>query len=219
MDITSKLSIVLALLSLGVGIAAAFAPYEWRQLPPSKRRIGLGLGFIFIIAAFASLVLIPGEAKPDVTLRFVTRKTPSFQMINTSRAIATNIKYHVAAFMLDPQTNQPVILPIPADIFDLLTPQNSTLPINIFQTPMVKPFVKDGSRIFGSASIMCPLCKSGRTFFFFIEWGKGGWYSEDQQLQNGNILIPKRQSDVETYLNQYIFDIPFYRREQIEDIP
>lgn len=219
MDTSTKFGIFLAMLGLGVTLAAAFAPYEWPKMSRLIRRTGLGLGFFLIVGSFACLLVLPDEEKPEVTLRFVHPKSPYIQLVNTSNAVAAHIKYQVAAWNLDTFAQSQNPLPVPPSEFDLLTSRNTTLPINIFETPTVAPFVSQGNRIFGSASVICPTCTRGRTFWFYIVWGKGGWYSENTDINNGNIVLPSNPAQLDEFAKRIIGKIPFHAREQIEGLP
>jgi hypothetical protein len=217
MSIVTKFGFFLALLSLGVGIAGIFAPYEWPQIASSRflRRATLAIAFALIIGSFACFIVIPDEEKPEVSLKFVYQKSPSLQIINDSGVLATNIKYGIAAWNLDYPDETMDFLPIPFSNLDLLPAKSASIPINIFQTPLVSPFVKIGSRIFGSASVTCPACSRGRTYWFYIEWGKGGWFSENAGVTNGNIVAPTFSKDAKKFANYVIANTPFYAQNQI----
>jgi hypothetical protein len=194
MDFPTKIGLVLALLALGVTITALFAPYEWRNMPRWVRRAGLGAGLILIPASIVCLFVLPDEKKPEVSLRFVKVQYAYIQLVNTSEVVATNVKWMIVAFNLN---HLPDRLPIPASTFDVLTPNNASLPINVFQTPAVSPSVNPGDRIFGSASVICPTCSRGRTYWFYIVNGQGGWYVENRDVTNGNVVVPSRDQIAE----------------------
>jgi hypothetical protein len=129
------------------------------------------------------------QPPPEVTLGFVYPKDPCLVIRNPSDSIARDIKWMVALWNMDlPERNDP--LPIPAQIFDWLRPHSEGGPQILFDTPLVTPLLKAGNRLFGSASVLCPGCKRGRTFVVYIVWGEGGWFSEVEAQKSGNPLIP-----------------------------
>jgi hypothetical protein len=216
MDFATKIGLVLALLALGVTVTALFAPYEWRDMPRWIRRGGLGVGLILIPASIVCLFVLPDEKKPKVSLRFVTTQFAYIQLVNSSDVVAPNIKWMIAAFNLD---NLPDPLPIPAGNFDVLTPNNASFPIRVFQTPAGSPLVKPGDRIFGSASVTCPTCSRGVTYWFYIVYGQGGWYAENPDVTNGNIIVPKGPSHIEEFADHIFRTIASTARISIEELP
>jgi len=50
--------------------------------------------------------------------------------------------------------------------------------------------LKEGNRLFGSASVVCPECARGRTYIVYIVWGDSGWFSEVENEKSGKIIIP-----------------------------
>jgi hypothetical protein len=50
--------------------------------------------------------------------------------------------------------------------------------------------LKEGNRLFGSASVVCPECAKGRTYIVYIVWGDSGWFSEVENEKSGKIIIP-----------------------------
>jgi len=76
----------------------------------------------------------------------------------------------------------------------------AALPEAIFQTPLVRPLIKEGDSIFGSASVYCPICVRGHTYLFEIIWGESGWYAEIPEVANGTIFVPKHRGAVADYV-------------------
>jgi hypothetical protein len=184
-------------------------------MPRWVRRGGLGAGLILIPTSIVCLFVLPDEKKPEVSLRFVTVQYAYIQIVNTSDVTATNIKWMIAAFNLD---HLPDPLPIPASNFDLLTANNASIPIKIFQTPAVSPLVNPGDRIFGSASVTCPACSRGKTYWFYIVYGQGGWYVENPDVSNGNVVIPSI-SQIAEFAAHIISTTPSTARILIKDLP
>jgi hypothetical protein len=190
MDFYTKLAFVLAIGGIGVSVAVYFATYLWRDIPRWLALSGFSIGLFLCIGAVACFIFIPNPKEPEVTLSLVSKPDPLIQLHNVSGVTANNIKWMVIAFDLDsyPQTKQP--LQIPAGTFDFLSVGTSSLPIELFERPGVSALVKKGDKIFGSASVHCPLCKRGHTYVFSIEYGEGGWYGEVAKIMDGNIVIP-----------------------------
>jgi hypothetical protein len=141
---------------------------------------------------------IPPEV-PDVTLRFVYAKAPALLLINKSGKLAKQIRWIVKVWDLDDPTTEP--LPIKIDTVDFLRPHSTSGPQNLLGSVLVAPFMKPGHQLFGWASVVCPDCARGHTFFVYIEWGKGGWYYEIASETSGDIFIPKHltASEVKAY--------------------
>ena len=132
---------------------------------------------------------LTASAKPDVSLRFLYPEAPSLVLENNSDVIAKDIKWTVVLFNMDlPDRNDP--LPIPISTFDWIAPHSRGGPLDMFGTAFVAPLLKPGNRLFGSASVTCPTCSRGHTYFVYIEWGKGGWFSEVEAEKAGSVLIP-----------------------------
>jgi hypothetical protein len=126
---------------------------------------------------------------PDVALRFVYPKAPVLVIVNQSDSIVRNIKWAVVLWNMDlPDRNDP--LPIPIATFDFIRPQDESGPQNLFAGPLVAPLLKPGNRLMGSASLDCPDCVRGRTYFIYIVWGSGGWVSEIESEKSGKLIIP-----------------------------
>ena len=217
MDFWSKLGIALAVGGIGVSIALGFAVYIWREMPRWVAFVGFAIGMSLCLAALGCFVFIPEIEQPEVTLDFVGEKDPGLQLRNISNLTASNIKWMLVAFDLDTleQNKQP--LPIPASTFDFLTAHGTNLPINLFGRPTISPLVKPGHRIFGSASVMCPSCKRGHTFVFFLTLGTGGWYSEEREMTDGSIIAPGNIDLIEKASDELLKRIPPESRIPIKD--
>ena len=173
------------------------------------------------------IIPIPPEL-PDVTLRFVYTKAPALLLINKSGKLAKQIKWIVEVWDLDdptthfntapaPDAHDP--LPIKIDTFDFLRSHSTGEPQNVFGSDRVAPFVKTGHQLFGSASVVCPDCARGHTFFVYIEWGKGGWYYEIASETSGNVFTPEHftASEVKAYFVSTRLAIPQAARILITD--
>jgi hypothetical protein len=165
---------------------------------------------------------IPSEPsltkQPDVSLAFVYPKSPALLILNSPAALARDIKWMVALWNMDlPDRNDP--LPLPVSTFDWIRPGDNGGPQNLFNQPNVAPLVKDGDRLCGTASVICPTCDRGRTYFVYIVLGQGGWFSEVQAETSGHIIVPKNflKETREQYYQQIQDSIPENARKPIED--
>ena len=126
---------------------------------------------------------------PDVAMRFVSPQEPLLLLENESAAIAREIKWVVALWNTDlPERDDP--LPIPISIFDWLKPHAVSGPQSLFGSQLVKPLVKPGDHLLGSATAICPECSRGHTYIVSITFGTGGWYAEDKEDYSGKLLVP-----------------------------
>ena len=137
---------------------------------------------------------------PDVRLRFVYPKSPALMLINSSDALARDVKWTVVLWNLDlPERDEP--LPIPVATFDWLKPGQQGGPQNLFGSNTVAPLIKQGDHLFGSASVNCPTCSRGRSYIVSIVYGEGGWVAEVEREKSGNLFIPPnlRKETRDTY--------------------
>jgi hypothetical protein len=148
----------------------------------------------FIVAKNASFpdsksVDHSANPSPDVSLRFVYPKSPALMLMNSSDALARDIKWTVYLWNQDlPERDEP--LPIPIGTFDWLKPNQKGGPQNLFGSATVAPLIKQGDHLFGSASVNCPTCSRGRTYIVYIVYGEGGWVAEVEREKSGNPFIP-----------------------------
>jgi hypothetical protein len=148
----------------------------------------------FLVAKNASVPntkVIDRSTSPlaDVSLRFVYPKSPALMLVNSSEAIARDIKWTVVLWNFDlPERDEP--LPIPVSTFDWLKPHQEGGPQNLFGSATVAPLIKEGNHLFGSASVDCPSCSRGRSYIVSIVYGDGGWVAEVESEKSGNLFIP-----------------------------
>jgi hypothetical protein len=217
MDFWGKLGFALAIGGIGLSIAVFFATYLWRDMPRWVALSGFGSGLFLCVAAIVCFIFIPSPEEPEVTLSLVNKTDPLIQLHNISKTTASNIKTLVLAFNLDSyaQTKQP--LPIPANVFDFLIAGTSSLPEELFERPNIPALAKKGDKIFGSASVQCPLCKRAHTYVFSIVYGTGGWYGEVPKMTNGNIVAPKDMDHVIEAASEFEKLVPTKDRIEIKD--
>lgn len=127
--------------------------------------------------------------KADVALRFVYPKSPALVILNQSDVVVREIKWTVVLWNLNiPDRLDP--LPIPVSTFDWLRPHDKGGPQTLFGIAGVAPLVKPGDRLVGSATVICPECTRGRTYFVYIIYDNGGWFAEVENEQSGHLFIP-----------------------------
>jgi hypothetical protein len=157
---------------------------------------------------------------PEVGLRFVYSTDPALVIVNQSSVVAHDIKWAVELWNMDqPDRDDP--LPIPTSTFDWLRPHDEGGPQNLFDTPTVKPLLKSGDRLFGSASVSCPTCSRGRTYVVYIVYGVGGWFSELENEQSGRFLSPPNfhREFREKYFVALEAAVPVEKRIPISPVP
>jgi hypothetical protein len=176
--------------------------WEWRRKAVPSILLAAGITFALLAAgSFAGWVFLSklkmsnaGETAPDVTLRFIYPEMPALVLVNVSNKVAREIKWSVAIWNIDdpraylnpgaaPNAHDP--LPIPVSTFDFLRPRTASGPQTLFNSPAILPHVKQGQRLAGSASVICPECGRGRSYLVHILFGEGGWYTEVLDKQEG----------------------------------
>jgi hypothetical protein len=129
----------------------------------------------------------PLPSDPDVSLRLVYPHSPALMLVNTSDAIAREIKYAVAIWNKDaPERNDP--LPIPVATFDWIKAHSEGGPQDLFGG-QVAALINKGNHLSGSITVNCPECKRGHTFAVSIVWGENGWFSEIKSA-HGSLVVP-----------------------------
>jgi hypothetical protein len=171
------------------------ADWKWTRKAPV---IAVGLVGLVATAWRAVRDDYRGVEQPEVTLRFVHPESPMLALDNKSGAIARDIKWSVAIWNFDdlrtyvPGSSGNDPLPIPVSTYDVLRPHAAGGYQGLFLQSVNAGFIKPGNHLAGSVSVICPTCIRGYTYFVYIEWGKGGWYSEAQQnLTEGELIVPK----------------------------
>lgn len=131
-----------------------------------------------------------GTETPDLALQFVYPKSPMLRILNVSNVTARQIKFTIAVWDIDkPQEKNP--LQIPIQTFDFIRPHLFGGNEGVFEPLVRSGVIKPGMRLFGSASTECPDCRKGHTYWLYIIWGQGGWYSEISDMSSGGVIVPK----------------------------
>lgn len=154
---------------------------------------------------------------PEVSLRFVSPEYPALQLINRSDVVAKDIKYTVVLWDIDNDT-QVNPLAIPIATFDFIKAKQAGGPQNIFGP--VEHLLKPGTRLFGSASVNCPDCRRGFTYWVYIDWTHGGWFAEVPDETGGDLLIPSHltRPELAAYFRDAQASVPEDRRIPILDL-
>jgi hypothetical protein len=125
---------------------------------------------------------------PDITAKFTYPTYPVLQLANVSDHMALAVTYQVTMWNIDsPQNYNP--LPIATNHFSYLRPHAFSGPEDIFQ-PVAQSF-KRGTRLFGSVFVDCSNCARGHTFWAYIDWSNGGWFSEITGMKSDGTMVPK----------------------------
>lgn len=169
--------------------------------------------------------------RPDVTLAFTFTQSPALMLINNSNTLARDIRWVLVLWNLDnprvysnpsapDMADKHEPLPIPTSTVDFIRPHSKTGPLNLFDSPNIRPYVKPGDNLIGSASVICPDCERGHTFIVDIVLNKGGWYSEVKNITSGDVLVPKRltKQNVALYFKELIQQVPEKDRIPIVDL-
>lgn len=153
--------------------------------------------------------------RPEVKLRFVYPTEPALLLFNDSSGTAQQIKWAVDLWnAATPDRLNP--LPIPTSTFDFLRSGGYGGPQNLFDGNGIPSLIKTGDVLYGSASVLCPDCIRGHSYYVYITMGQGGWFHEVKSATHGGPLIPARftREDLAAYL-QSILSVPESEREPI----
>lgn len=225
MEFWTKVGFALAIGGIGLSIAVYFATYLWRDMPSWAAICGFVLGVLLCIAAIGCFVFIPAPEVPEVTAKFVHPQSPMLVLDNTSGAIARNIERAFAIWNADdlrtyvPGSSGDDPLPIPISTFDVLRPHTASGPESMFQAVMNAGYVKNGNRLIGSIGVVCPECGRGHSYFVYIVWGQGGWFTEIPDSKEGEVTVPRRitKETLDAYFKS-IEQIPEALRRPIPEV-
>jgi hypothetical protein len=140
---------------------------------------------------------------PDLHLQLVYPISVSVFITNDPKAkVAEKPKYQFLLADLDNLDGN--ILPIPATEGDFIRPGEGWGPNAMMELPAVKAVVHPGDRVFGYGIILCPQCIKTRSYWVFIEQGKGGWYCEMPKplYPTGRQFFDDMKAHFDAYLNE-----------------
>lgn len=139
---------------------------------------------ILVGAPLAFLNIRDRLSLPDVELDFVRPTNVSFSVVNTSSAVAPEPKYELVLFDFGSRMHppeRPKGLQIPSKIVDTMRPHSGLGPWSVASISGGAGgggFYDDHSRIFGFATVSCPLCERARAYLVYFEIDRGGWFVE-----------------------------------------
>lgn len=137
--------------------------------------------------------------RPDIHLVLVYPKAFAIILYNSSGVLMEKPKYAPGIWnldRLDESGNVPTLM-IPVFEGDWIRPHESMGPENVFDTPLVKPAVKHGDRLFGFITVTCPACSVNREYWVYEVFDEGGWYCE---LPKGkSILLDKLAAAIPSF--------------------
>lgn len=114
---------------------------------------------------------------PDLHLELVYPTSVGIMIVNDKRAkVAEKPKYQF--LLMDLDNLDADALRIPVQEGDFIRPGEGWGPNMMMDLPEVKAVVHPGDRIFGYGMVLCPTCVKTRSYWIYIEQGKGGWYCE-----------------------------------------
>src|SRR6267142_141863 len=96
------------------------------------------------------------------------------------------------------------LLAIPATEGDFIRPGEGWGPNMMMELPAVKAVVHPGDRIFGYGIVLCLTCAKTRSYWVYIEQGKGGWYCEMPKplYPTGRQFFDNMKVHFDAYLNE-----------------
>ena len=143
--------------------------------------------------------------QPDVTLVLASPESPAVMLVNASDAVAREIKYWAAIWNLE--TRQ--VLPIPVASFDYIRPHEAGGPQAFFGLPNVDATLKAGNRLAGVVSVTCPNCVASHSYWVYVIWGQGGWFSKIPDGHSPSLArLLKAVPDIAENPNRFFADIP-----------
>jgi hypothetical protein len=165
-----------------------------------------------------TLARLATPVQPDLSLRLVDPKEPTVQVVNMSDGIAHTVRYSPALFNIDASDPNQSLLSIPTAGPDFVRPHSVGGGPTIIFNSSIQSQLKSGDRIFGTIGLACPECKRGRAYWVYIVWSQGGWFSEVQNDDNGDLIVPKGQNHWDmSVVKQIIDSIPVSSRFEIKD--
>jgi hypothetical protein len=156
--------------------------------PPAKFRWVWFIGFLSVgsLTTWATVIQNWPAAKPDVKLRLIRPDNPALRMLNDSDGIARGIVWQPAFFNADNPDVMKSFLERAGGEFKFLRPHRESGPFQLidqFHLPA-------GTRVIGSIGVSCPTCTKARSYWVWIEVGKGGWYYENPEDTGGGPQVP-----------------------------
>jgi hypothetical protein len=117
----------------------------------------------------------------DVTAVMCYPAGPSLLIVNNGpHRVATDVFYEVRLRNLSAtQDGQFGLLATAAPKVDYILPRRAVGPEALaFYPSIVSRQPKEGDRLFGYATVMCPVCRTTRVYWMYIQYGKDGVFAE-----------------------------------------
>jgi len=140
---------------------------------------------------------------PDLHLELMYPTSVSVLITNDKNTkVAEKPKYQFLLMDLDNLDGN--ILAIPATEGDFIRPGEGWGPNMMMELPAVKAVVHPGDRIFGYGIVLCLTCAKTRSYWVYIEQGKGGWYCEMPKplYPTGRQFFDNMKVHFDAYLNE-----------------
>ena len=141
---------------------------------------------------------------PDLRLQLVYPESVGVMIVNDRNArVAQKPKYQIVLADLDNLGAN--ILRIPTEEGDFIRPGEGWGPNLAMELPEVKAVVHPGDRIFGYGMVVCPDCVKTRSYWIYIEQGKGGWFCEmPKPLYPAGLAF---WQDMKTHYEAYLLEL------------
>jgi len=126
---------------------------------------------------------------------------------NETETEAKDIRYKIGLWNVDNLREGYRVLPIQGSGIVHLPPHHSYGPINLFDTPEIRAWLKPGNRIVGNVAATCRNCARGHTYWVLITWGKGGWFADIKAATNGDVIVPQDDWDTKVVRDHVLKNI------------
>ncbi len=140
---------------------------------------------------------------PDLHLELVYPTSVGIMIVNDKRArVAEKPKYQFLLMDLDNLDANSLRIPVLEG--DFIRPGEGWGPNMMMDLPEVRAVVHPGDRVFGYGMVLCPTCAKTRSYWIYIEQGKGGWYCEMPKplYPTGRQFFDEMKAHFDAYLNE-----------------
>jgi hypothetical protein len=127
-------------------------------------------------------------AAPKVTLKLVDPAHPALLLINETGFVAKDVEFAIALWKAE--TLEELYASEGKGPATLL-PREAFGPLDLFNPSKISLAPKPGDKLVGNLSVSCRICARGYSYWVYIDWGKGGWYSEIAGIGDGKLVVPK----------------------------
>ena len=157
---------------------------------------------------------------PDVELRFLNPYDVAFVVDNSSSAVAPEPKYMLALWDFGSSSDpyeEPAGLEIPVKVLDTMRPHSGLGSWPVTSLSKRAAHLAEGSRVFGFATVSCPMCLRQRTYLVYFEHRRGGWFTEvpDYRAPAARQLVGRVLDQPSTLEDALQTEIPIRTRRPI----